>query len=53
MRTILEHCHPFEYGGHFGGQRIVAKVLQSGIFWPSLFKDDHSFVKTCDKCQRT
>ena len=20
--------------------------------WPSLFKDAHSFVKTCDKCQR-
>ena len=39
-------------GGHFGGQRIAAKVVQSGFYWPNLFKDAHQFVSTCDKCQR-
>ena len=29
-----------------------AKVLQSGFYLPSLFKDAHAFVSTCDKCQR-
>ena len=52
MGSILNHCHTLSYEGHFGGQRTVAMVLQSGFYWPSLFKDAHQFVSTCDKCQR-
>ncbi|GAU28722.1 hypothetical protein TSUD_372290 [Trifolium subterraneum] len=33
--------------------RTAAKVLQSGFFWPTLFKDCVDYVKNCDKCQRT
>ena len=32
MESILNHCHTLECGGHFGDQRIVAKVLQSGFY---------------------
>ena len=28
------------------------KVLQSGFYWPSLFKDAHNICRACDKCQR-
>ena len=28
------------------------KVLQSGFYWPSLFKDAHSMCRECDKYQR-
>ena len=28
------------------------KVLQSGFYWPSLFKDAHTMCRECDKCQR-
>ena len=52
MHSILNHCHTLPCGGHFGGQRTEANVLQSGFYWPSLFKDAHRFVSTCDKCQR-
>ena len=52
MHSVLNHCHTLSCGGHFGGQRTAAKVLQSGFYWPSLFKDAHQFVSTCDKCQR-
>ena len=52
MHSILNHCHTLSCGGHFGGQRTAAKVLQSGFYWPSLFKDAHQFVSACDKCQR-
>ena len=52
MHSILNHCHTLPCGGHFGGQRTAAKVLQSGFYWPSLFKDAHQFISTCDKCQR-
>ena len=50
---ILKHCHSLECGGHFNGQRTVAKVLQLGFYWPSIFKDAHLFAKSCDWCQRT
>ena len=52
MSEILTHCHSLEYGGHFNGQRTVAKVLQSGFFLPSIFKDAHLFAKSYDRCQR-
>ena len=48
MESILNHCHTLECGG----QRTAAKVLQSGFYWPILFKDADRFVSTCDKCQR-
>ncbi|CAA6653986.1 unnamed protein product [Spirodela intermedia] len=31
----------------------MAKVLHSGFYWPSLFKDSHIFSKYCTKCQAT
>ena len=52
MGSILNHCHSLSCGGHFGGQRTTAKVLQLGFYWPNLFKLAHQFVSTCDKCQR-
>ena len=33
-------------------RKKVAKVLQSGFFWPTLFKDAHHHVLKCDQCQR-
>ena len=33
-----------DVGGHFGTSKTTAKVLQSGFWWPSLFKDAREFV---------
>ena len=52
IHDILLHCHSSLYGGHFGATRTAAKVLQSGFYWPTLFRDCHEFVKRCDRCQR-
>ena len=52
MHSVLNHYQTLPCGGHFGGQRTAAKVLHSGFYWPTLFKDAHHFVSTCDKCQR-
>ena len=30
----------------------MAKVLQSGFYWPTLFKDSYNFCKTCERCQK-
>lgn len=45
-------CHNTPYSGHFRGTIIVSNVLQSGYFWPSLFKDVNEYVKTSDICPR-
>ncbi|XP_009780953.2 uncharacterized protein [Nicotiana sylvestris] len=50
---LASTCHASPYGGHFGGIRTIAKVLESGLYWPTLFKDAHAWVKSCDECQRT
>ena len=52
MHSILNHYHTLPRGGHFGCQRTAAKVLQSGFYLHTLFKEAHQFVSTCDKCQR-
>src|ERR1044072_2053823 len=51
-KNILWHCHNSAYGGHYNGQRTAVKVLQSGFYWPTLFKDAHFHVQSCDVCQR-
>ncbi|XP_020269345.1 uncharacterized protein LOC109844641 [Asparagus officinalis] len=38
-------------GGHFGPRKTAEKVLQSGLYWPTLFKDSFEFCKTCNRCQ--
>ncbi|RVW25252.1 Retrovirus-related Pol polyprotein from transposon 297 [Vitis vinifera] len=42
---ILSHCHDSACGGHFASQKTAMKVIQSGFWWPSLFKDAHSMCK--------
>ncbi|KAL8104495.1 hypothetical protein AgCh_028640 [Apium graveolens] len=49
---ILRDCHSTVYGGHYGGEKTAARILQAGFFWPTLFKDAHQFVLRCDRCQR-
>ena len=51
MENILKHCHSLGCGGHFRGNKTMTKVLQSGFYWPTLYKDAHAFVSTCDRCQ--
>ena len=53
MISVLHHCHSSPYGGHHGSEKTAAKVLQSGLYWPTLHKDAKSFVMACDRCQRT
>ena len=36
--------------GNHGANRIAA--MQSGFYWPTLFKDAKEYVTMCDKCQR-
>lgn len=49
----MVHCHAFAYGGYASIDKSVSKILQVGLFWPSLFKDVYAFIKMCDQCQHT
>ena len=49
---ILNDCHASPYGGHFSGERTTHKILQSGFYWPTLFRDCAEWVKLCDRCQK-
>jgi len=51
--NIMTFCHSYVCGGHFGGHRTAAKVLQSGFYWPTLFCDAHLFCLACEHCQCT
>ena len=39
QQEILRKCHGSAYVGHHAGDRTAQKVLQSGFYWPTLFKD--------------
>ena len=41
QQGILSHCHESACGGHFASKKTTMKVLQSGFYWPSLFKEAH------------
>ncbi|KAK8564683.1 hypothetical protein V6N12_058266 [Hibiscus sabdariffa] len=45
QQEILEQCHAAPYGGHFGENRTAAKVLQSGFYWPTLYRDAQIFYQ--------
>src|SRR4051812_47905101 len=52
IEGILMHCHTLQAGGHYSGNRTAAKVLEAGLYWPTIFKDANRFVAECDSCQR-
>ena len=47
---ILDKYHASPYEGHFVGDRTYHKILQSGFYWPTLFRDCSEWVKHCDRC---
>eukprot|EP00253_Pinus_taeda_P035944 PITA_35944 len=49
---ILKACHDQPCGGHFPDRKTAHKVLHTGYYWPTIFKDAKKFVQACDSCQR-
>ena len=49
---ILYECHASSYRVHFARDKIAHKILQSGFYWPTIFKDYFEWVRLCDQCQR-
>lgn len=52
QESILRHCHEFECGGHYGAKKTAHKILQSGFYWETIYRDAVNFCRNCDRCQR-
>nr|GEX14442.1 reverse transcriptase domain-containing protein [Tanacetum cinerariifolium] len=49
---ILKACHEGPTGGHHGANFTAKKVFDAGFFWPTIYRDAHNLIKSCDICQR-
>nr|GEX20157.1 reverse transcriptase domain-containing protein [Tanacetum cinerariifolium] len=49
---ILKACHNEPTGVHHGPNYTAKKVFDSGFYWPTIYRDAHDLVKSCDVCQR-
>jgi hypothetical protein len=50
---VLQELHDGPAGGHYAGDATAHKILRAGYYWPTLFKDSHSYVRKCQVCQTT
>nr|GEU94022.1 reverse transcriptase domain-containing protein [Tanacetum cinerariifolium] len=39
-------------GDHHGANLTAKKIFDAGFFWPSIYRDAHDMIKSCDTCQR-
>ena len=50
--NVISFCHDHACGGHFSAKKTAAKILQCGFYWPTLFKDAHTYCTSCEHCQK-
>ncbi|GJV67397.1 reverse transcriptase domain-containing protein [Tanacetum coccineum] len=50
--NILKACHEGPTGGHHGANLTAKKVVDAGLFWPTIYRVAHNLVKSCESCQR-
>ncbi|GKA44404.1 reverse transcriptase domain-containing protein [Tanacetum coccineum] len=45
---ILKACHERPIGGHHSANLTARKVFDAGFFWPTIYLDAHTMIKSCD-----
>nr|GEW75975.1 reverse transcriptase domain-containing protein [Tanacetum cinerariifolium] len=48
---ILKACHNGPIGGHICPNYTAKKVFDFDFYWPTIYRDAHDLVKSCDGCQ--
>nr|GEU43565.1 reverse transcriptase domain-containing protein [Tanacetum cinerariifolium] len=48
---ILKAYHKGPTGGHHGVDFTAKKVFDASFFWPTIYRDAHNLVKSCEICQ--
>ncbi|GKE76813.1 reverse transcriptase domain-containing protein [Tanacetum coccineum] len=49
---ILKASHNGPIGGHHGPNYTTKTEFDSSFYWPTIYRDAHDLVKSCDSCQR-
>nr|GEU43352.1 reverse transcriptase domain-containing protein [Tanacetum cinerariifolium] len=49
---ILKACHEGPTGGHHGANLTTKNVFDAGFFWPTIYRDAHAMIKSCDTFQK-
>jgi len=52
VSSVIKFYHSKANEGHFSSKKTTIKILQCGFYWPTMFKDMHSFCKTYENCQK-
>jgi hypothetical protein len=48
---VLRELHDGPAGGHFAGNTTSHKILRADYYWPTLFRDAHTYARNCKTCQ--
>jgi hypothetical protein len=48
---VLKELHDGPSRGHFAGNTTAHKILRAGYYWPTLFKDAHTYARNYKTCQ--
>ena len=48
---VLKELHDGPTSGNFTGNTTTHKILRVGYYWPTLFKDAHTYARNCKTCQ--
>ncbi|GKB87090.1 reverse transcriptase domain-containing protein [Tanacetum coccineum] len=49
---ILKACHEGPTKGHHSANLTAQKVFDADFFWPTIYRDAHTMIKSCDTCQK-
>eukprot|EP00253_Pinus_taeda_P008100 PITA_08100 len=52
-KKVLQELPDGPAGGHYAIDATEHKILREGYYWPTLFKDSHSYVRKYQICQTT
>ncbi|GJS09475.1 reverse transcriptase domain-containing protein [Tanacetum coccineum] len=48
---VLREIHEGSCSMHSGPRSVVAKVIQTGYYWPTMHMDARNLIKECNDCQ--
>ncbi|GJR28593.1 reverse transcriptase domain-containing protein [Tanacetum coccineum] len=49
---ILKACHEGPTGGHHSANLTAQKLFDAGFFWPTIYRDAHTMIKSWDTYER-
>ncbi|RDY07075.1 hypothetical protein CR513_08863, partial [Mucuna pruriens] len=50
IQSVLHFYHSTFEGSHYRSMRIARKVLDCGLYWPTIFQDAYTFILACEQC---